>query len=101
MFELILGNFEEVILEGTTLLKSDASEFEINPEYINGLTSHVVEIRENIPVEKSQVCLFNVFLMFCLLKCENNFPFLLNSLLGLNGRKIFKKFTSNHFHLVA
>lgn len=51
-----LGNIDEIILEGRTVIKVGIEGYIKNPDFINGLETHAVEIHEHLPVEQSQVC---------------------------------------------
>ena len=52
----ILGNIDEIILEGRTMIKVGTEEYVKSSDFINGLENYVVEIHDHLPVEQSQVC---------------------------------------------
>lgn len=51
------GVVKEIILEARMVKRSpEGSEFEKQHAYINGLDSHVLELRTHIPLEESHFC---------------------------------------------
>jgi glycogen debranching enzyme len=53
----IPGEVMEVILEARLMKKAPESpNFERQPGYINGMDSHVLDVRANIPLSSSQFC---------------------------------------------
>lgn len=64
LYLVLLGNIDEIILEGRTLVKVGTEEYIKSSDFINGLESHVVEIHEHLTVEQSQVCLL-IYVLTC------------------------------------
>ena len=50
------GHVNEVILEARFIKKDGHSEFQKSPDVINGLETHVVDMRKNISVSESHMC---------------------------------------------